>query len=286
MACRMSQILERRAPRSDLRGQWPNRGMTDSQSQLRHVRKRRIGRQSQVAALEHDHTREAIHNRLIQGPHNSYLRDWIYGGIDGTVTTFAIVAGVVGADLSASVLLILGFANLLADGFAMAASNYTGTKSEHDDYERVLAVERKHIALVPEGEREEIRQIFQAKGFSGDDLDRVVAVITSDLGLWTKTMATEEYGLSPTLRSPKLAALSTFVAFILCGSVPLLSFLLPTGFYGCAIATSATFFGVGAVKSLWSRFGWVRSGLEVLSIGMAAAALAFAVGYGLKLLFG
>jgi vacuolar iron transporter family protein len=106
---------------------------------------------------EHSHTRKAIHDRLGQGPHVSYLRDWIYGGLDGTVTTFAIVAGVVGANLSASVLLILGFANLLADGFAMAASNYTSTKSEHEDYDRVLGIERRHIALVPDGEREEIR---------------------------------------------------------------------------------------------------------------------------------
>jgi vacuolar iron transporter family protein len=234
--------------------------------------------------LEHRHTREAIHDRLAQGPHGSYLRDWIYGGIDGTVTTFAIVAGVVGANLSASVLLILGFANLLADGFAMAASNYTGTKSERDDYDRVLGIERKHIALVPDGEREEIRQIFAAKGFSGGDLDRVVTVITSDLALWAKTMATEEYGLSPTLRSPKLAALSTFAAFILCGCVPLLSYLLPAGFYTCVIATGATFFGVGAIKSLWSPAGWLRSGMEVFLVGMIAAALAFIVGYGFRLL--
>jgi vacuolar iron transporter family protein len=234
--------------------------------------------------LEHSHTREAIHHRLGQGPHISYLRDWIYGGIDGTVTTFAIVAGVVGANLSASVLLILGFANLLADGFAMAASNYTSTKSEHDNYDRVLGIERKHIALVPDGEREEIRQIFEAKGFTGDDLARIVNVITSDRTLWAKTMATEEYGLSPTLRSPELAALSTFAALIICGCVPLLSYLLPEGFYTCVLATAATFFGVGAIKSMWSPAGWFRSGLEVLLIGMIAAALAFAVGYGLRLL--
>jgi vacuolar iron transporter family protein len=243
-------------------------------------------RHCMLPPLEHDHTRQAIHDRLAKGPNSSYLRDWIYGGIDGTVTTFAIVAGVVGADLSASVLLILGFANLLADGFAMAASNYTGTKSEHDNYQRVLAVERKHIALVPDGEREEIRQIFQSKGFLGDDLERVVAVITADPALWTQTMATEEYGLAPTLRSPSLAALSTFVAFVLCGCVPLFSFLLPYGFYACTVATGATFFGVGALKSLWSPFGWLRSGLEVLAIGMAAAVLAFAAGYFLKILLG
>ena len=126
-------------------------------------------------ALEHGHSQQAIHDRLTRGPGSNYLRDWIYGGIDGTVTTFAIVAGVVGADLSSTVLLLMGFANLLADGFAMAASNYFGTKSERDDYERVIGIERRHIALVPDGEREEIPQIFATKGFSGDDLERVVA---------------------------------------------------------------------------------------------------------------
>ncbi len=236
-------------------------------------------------ALEHSHTQQAIHDRLAHGPRSSYLRDWIYGGIDGTVTTLAVVAGVVGANLSVSTLLILGLANLFADGFAMAASNYTGTKSEHDDYDRVLGIERKHIALAPEGEREEIRQIFAAKGFSGRDLERVVDVITSDPALWTKTMATEEYGLSPTLRSPKLAALCTFAAFIICGCVPLLSYLFPSGLYVCLVATGSTFFGVGAVKSRWSTTSWLRSGLEVFLIGMTAAALAFAVGFGFRMIF-
>ena len=112
-------------------------------------------------------------------PHTNYLRDWIYGGIDGAVTTLAIVAGVAGADLAATVVLVLGFANLMADGLAMAASNYSGTKAERDDYVRVLGIERKHIAMAPDGEREEIRQIFAAKGFAGDDLERIVTVISS-----------------------------------------------------------------------------------------------------------
>jgi VIT1/CCC1 family predicted Fe2+/Mn2+ transporter len=213
-------------------------------------------------ALEHSHTQQAIKARLARGPHSNYLRDWIYGGIDGAVTTFAIIAGVAGADLAASVVLILGFANLLADGLAMAASNYSGTTAERDDYKRVLGIEQKHIALVPEGEREEIRQIFSAKGFSGDDLERIVSVITSDKALWVKTMAVEEYGLSPTPRSPALAALSTFAAFILCGLVPLAAFLLAGGLMSCVVAAGATFFGVGAIKSRWSPTTWWRSGLE------------------------
>jgi vacuolar iron transporter family protein len=233
-------------------------------------------------ALEHSHTREAIRARLARGPRSNYLRDWIYGGIDGAVTTFAIVAGVVGADLSAAVVLVLGFANLLADAFAMAASNYSGTKAERDDYARVLAIEQRHIALAPDGEREEIRQIFSAKGFSGDDLERIVAVISADRLLWAKTMATEEYGLSSTTRSPVLAALSTFVAFIVCGLVPLVTYLSAGGLASCVVAAGAAFFGVGAIKSRWSSATWWRSGLETLLIGMSAAAVAFAVGLGLR----
>ena len=198
------------------------------------------------------------------------------------VSCETVVAGVVGADFSVTVLLILGFANLLADGFAMAAGNYIGTKSESDEYDRVLAIEQKHIALVPEGEREEIRQIFAAKGFTGDDLERAVSVITSDVALWTRTMATEEYGLAQTLRSPARAALSTFAAFILCGAVPLVSYLSAGGLAACVLATGLTFLLVGAVKSRWSPAGWLRSGLETFVIGMSAAALAFAIGYILR----
>jgi VIT1/CCC1 family predicted Fe2+/Mn2+ transporter len=146
--------------------------------------------------LEHNHTREEIQRRLARDPHVNYLRDRIYGGIDGTVTTFAIVAGVVGAELPGTVVLVLGLANLVADGFAMGAGNYSGTKAELDDYVRLLAIERKHIALVPSGEREEVRQIFALKGFSGGELERIVDVITSGEDRWAQTMAVEEYGRS------------------------------------------------------------------------------------------
>jgi len=175
--------------------------------------------------LEHSHSKEEIRARLARDPGISYLRDWIYGGIDGVVTTFAVVASVVGAELPSKVVLILGVANLVADGFAMAAGNYSGTQAERDDYNRLLAVERKHIATVPDGEREEIRQIFGGKGFSGDNLEAIVDVITADESRWAKTMVVEEYGLAPTPKSPAVAALSTFAAFTLCGLVPLVSYL-------------------------------------------------------------
>jgi vacuolar iron transporter family protein len=229
---------------------------------------------------EHEHTVDAIGERLAAGPKQNYLRDWIYGGIDGAVTTFAVVTGVVGAQLSPFVIVILGLANLLADGFSMAASNFLGTKSEHDDMRRLAAIEHRHIELEPEGEREEVRQIYAAKGFEGADLERVVELITSDRERWVRTMLTEEYGLPLEARSPWMAALSTFSAFAICGLVPLIPFLLgAANAFPISIAlTGAVFFLIGSIKSRWSTVPWWRSGLSTLFVGGIAAALAYVVG--------
>ncbi|HJZ79222.1 MAG TPA: VIT1/CCC1 transporter family protein [Pyrinomonadaceae bacterium] len=234
--------------------------------------------------MEHEHSVAAIQERLSAGPRHNYLRDWIYGGIDGSVTTFAVVTGVVGAHLSPVVIVIMGLANLMGDGFSMAASNFLGTRSEHDDVTRLEAIERRHIALAPEGEREEVRQIFAAKGFAGPDLERVVELITSDPDRWVRTMLTEEYGLPLQPRSAWMAAVSTFSAFAVCGLVPLLPFLLGInhGFIVSMILTGAVFFLIGSVKSLWSTAWWWRSGLSTLLVGGIAAGLAYVVGVFLK----
>lgn len=238
--------------------------------------------------MEHEHTVEAIGERLASGPRHNYLRDWIYGGVDGSVTTFAIVTGVVGAGLSPAVIVILGLANLLADGFSMAASNFLGTKAEHDDILRTAAIEHHHIEVAPEGEREEVRQIFASKGFEGPDLERVVELITADRERWVRTMLTEEYGLPLEARSPWMAALSTFSAFALCGLVPLIPFLVGvTNAFAISIAlTGAVFFVIGSIKSRWSTVPWWRSGLSTLLVGGIAAGLAYAAGVFLRGLVG
>ena len=107
----------------------------------------------------------------------------------------------------------------------MAAANYSGTKAEIEEYEQVRRMEERHVELAPEGEREEIRQIFEAKGFSGEALDSAVDVITGTRERWIDTMMTEEHGLPPIARSPARAALMTFLAFLLCGAIPLLPFI-------------------------------------------------------------
>jgi VIT1/CCC1 family predicted Fe2+/Mn2+ transporter len=234
--------------------------------------------------LEHGHHPGEIAERLEKGPKASYLRDWVYGGIDGTVTTFAIMAGVVGADLSTGVVIVLGIANLLADGFSMAAANYSSTRTEIDEYEQVRRMEERHVDLAPEGEREEVRQIFQAKGFKGKALETAVDVITARRERWVDTMMTEEHGMPPINRSPANSALYTFLAFVLCGSVPLFAYLLglthplPVA----TVMTGATFFAIGSLRSRWSATPWWRAGLETFVIGMAAAGVAFLVGYSLQ----
>ena len=230
--------------------------------------------------MEHDHSPEAISRRLESGPKHNYLRDWIYGGIDGAVTTLAVVTGVVGAQLSGWIILALGFANLFADGFSMAASNYLGTKSEHDDWRRLQDIENRHIDLAPEGEREEVRQIFARKGFEGEELRRIVELITADRERWVHTMLMDEYGLPHAVRSPWTAALCTFTAFLICGLAPLLPYLFGSehSLTLSVLLTGVVFFVIGSVKSRWSTSSWWQSGLTTFVVGAIAASLAYFTG--------
>jgi len=240
--------------------------------------------QKHTVHYSHEHTPEAIQERLASGAKPSYLHDWVYGGIDGAVTTFAVVSGVIGAHLPLSTLLILGVANLIADGFSMAAANFLGTRSEQEELASFEEFERRQIERDPKGETEEIRQILITKGFQGDLLEQAVSVIVSDPDKWVHFMLSEEHGLASDVRPPLRAALSTFMSFFLCGAIPLAPFIIggSNAFVWSCFATAFTFFGIGSLKSRWSVRGWWISGLETLVLGSAAAALAFGVGVLLK----
>lgn len=237
-------------------------------------------------ALGRDHTPAAVRSRLQRGPSVSYLRDFVYGAVDGTVTTFAVVSGVAGAGLSATVIIVLGLANLVADGFSMAVGNYLGTRAEGQQRARARREEELHIELVPEGEREEIRQIFAAKGFTNEDLDRVVEVITADRNRWVEAMMTEELGYGTDAGDPLRAAGATLLAFTCVGFLPLAVFVadlivpgdIPAPFAWSALLTGIALCVVGALKGrVVGRPAW-RSALETAVIGGLAAALAYLVG--------
>lgn len=232
------------------------------------------------ATPEHGHSQREVEARIADPGGRGHLRDIIYGAIDGAVTTFAIVAGVAGAGLSPFVIVALGIANVLADGFSMAAGNYSGTKAERDDARRLAEVERRHLDDAPDGERREIREILRRKGLSGDVLEGATEQIASNREAAIQLMLTDEYGLPPVEPDPMRAAIATFLAFLVAGFVPLLPFIfsIPNAFTVSAVMTMVVFFGIGAAKSIWSLSPWWRSGLETLFIGGAAASVAYFVG--------
>ena len=141
------------------------------------------------SCLRGEHTKEAIARRLNAGRQQGYLGDFMLGAVDGAVTTFAIVAGAAGAGVSNGIVLILGLSNVLADGFSMAAGNFLRARADQELLEHFRRMEETHIDRIPEGERDEIRQIFQSKGFEGPMLESIVEVITKD----------ESGGLTPCL---------------------------------------------------------------------------------------
>lgn len=223
-----------------------------------------------------------------------YLRDLIYGAIDGTVTTFAIVAGVTGAALQPAIVLILGFANLFADGFSMAISNFLSTQAEKEYIARERARENWEVENMPEAERKEVRDILAKKGFAPDTLDAAVAVITSNKTHWVDMMMSDELGLGNIKTDPKKHALATFVAFVCVGIIPLLAYILSyffTYFSGHAFIisiwlTSITFFTVGAAKTHITKKSAIIGGLETLFVGGTAALVAYYVGVFLKNIVG
>ena len=161
-----------------------------------------------------------------------YLAEVIYGANDGIVTTFAVVAGVAGAALSPSIVLVLGAANLFADGFSMGMSNFLSRRSEID---------------------------YRASTDDGAEPD-------------------------PDDKSPARTAAATFAAFVVAGWTPLIPYLLELRpLFPLSIAfTGLAFFAVGASRSLVTERRWLVNGLEMLAVGMLAAAVAFAVGSLLK----
>jgi VIT1/CCC1 family predicted Fe2+/Mn2+ transporter len=221
------------------------------------------------------------------GAGHQYIGDMVYGGLDGIVTTFAIVSGVAGANLGSGVILILGLANLLADGLSMAAGAFLSLKSEREYYARERERETWEIEHFPDGERSEMVEIYRAKGYSREDAEALMDIQSKDHALWVDAMMVHELGLLPDDRQPVRSALLTFLAFLLAGSVPLLIYLLGLVFtidasdsFPLALVLSGlALFGLGAAKVFVTERSWFRSGLEMLVVGGLAAGIAYLVGY-------
>lgn len=219
------------------------------------------------------------------GKLQEYLREFVYGGIDGAVTTFAVVAGGFGANLDAGILIILGLANLLADGFSMSVGAYLSAKSERDSYDKHEKIEYWEIENLPEIEREEIAEIYRGKGFKGELLDKIVNHICADKDLWVAEMMKDELGMMRESKSPFKIGLATLISFILVGFIPLMvylwDFFFPTDlniFLWTSILTGLAFLIVGWLKGIVNQTSKLRSISETVALGLLAAVVAYYVG--------
>lgn len=214
-----------------------------------------------------------------------YLPEFVYGGIDGSVTTFAVVAGAAGANLDSSVVIILGMANLIADGFSMSVGSYLSHQSERHHYEKQRRLEHWEVNYNPEEGKAEIQEIFYKKGFRGTLLDQIVVQITSNKDLWVDTMMKEELEMTPTGKSSFSMGLSTFISFVVVGLIPLLVYVLDyftplriNLFVWSSGLTFLAFTFIGILKSYVAERSILRGVAETLLLGVAAAVLAYGIG--------
>ena len=218
--------------------------------------------------------------------HGQYLKSFVYGGLDGIVTTFAVVAGVAGADLSTGLVLILGVANLIADGISMAFGDYLSTKAENEYMAAERVRETWETRNYPEGEKREMVELYMQKGIPEADAKSAVDILSKHEKPWVDIMMVEELGLVEDNSSPVKNALVTFGSFTLFGAIPVIiyavaryvSFFANHTFLLACIITGVTLFILGTLKIYFTRQPWYRAGTEMLILGGFAAAAAYGVG--------
>ncbi len=214
------------------------------------------------------------------------IKSLVYGGLDGIITTFAVVAGVAGANLHVGIVLIMGFANLIADGISMAIGDYLSSKAENEYNAAERIREEWEVDNYPDGEKKELIELYVDKGMEQSDAEKVVEIISKDKKTWVDIMMVEELGIIEDEDSPIKNALVTFFSFAFFGFVPLVAyvvsrfagFLESRTFVAACILTAITLFVLGAQKVRITGKNWFISGMETLIIGGIAATAAYVVG--------
>lgn len=210
------------------------------------------------------------------------MRDLIFGINDGLVSTLSLVSGVAGADPGRGVVLLAGLAGLLAGAISMAAGAYISTKSEREVHEAEVAREREEIEQDPEEEKEELRILYQLKGFSVEEAERMVERVSQEPELFLEGLVRDELGLMPeSFPNPWKAGAFSGGSFILGAIVPLIGYLflqgLPALFLSVTMSILALFV-IGALKTVFTGLPWLKSGLEMVGIGIFATAITYLIG--------
>lgn len=222
-----------------------------------------------------------------------YFKEVIYGGIDGIVTTFAVVAGFAGAALSGNeatqlsfvIVLLFGLANLFADAASMGLGNFLSVRSEKDLYNVDRDKERALLQANPEAEAEKTVRLMQERGFSPEDAATLAAIYQKNDEYWLDVKMTHEHDVSdPRGENEVFTGLATFISFMIFGAVPLLPFMLQetgdpaTAFMYSSLGTAGALVLLGLMK--WRVIGsaFFASLFEVVAVGGTAAVLAYFVG--------
>jgi VIT1/CCC1 family predicted Fe2+/Mn2+ transporter len=211
------------------------------------------------------------------------VRDMIFGANDGLVSTLAFVVGAFGAFSDPHIVLLTGIAELFAGTISMAVGSYQSSKSELEVLERESQRKKIKKGMTAEEEREELIKFYQTEGFKRGEAEAIVDRIGKKKEWPTQAGTLKELGLAPKeLGNPIKAGLLCGVFFALGALVPILPFAFPIGAWealiSSVIGTVATLFGVGAMKTIFSRKNWVWSGLEMMLIGASAAAITYIIG--------
>lgn len=211
-----------------------------------------------------------------------FVRDLIFGLNDGVVSNFSLISGVAGAGTSHSVVLLAGVAGLIAGAVSMSAGAFLSNRSHREVVAEEVRREAEEIDYAPEEERDELRRIYRLKGFSEEETEILVRRITSDRQRWLETLVTEELGLSIEGGPPPLLdALFAGGGFGIGAVVPLLPFLVATGtpaLVAAAVLSVVGLFLMGASKTVVTSRGVLRSGLEMVVVGVGAAVVTNLVG--------
>ena len=213
---------------------------------------------------------------------SNWLRDVILGGQDGLVNILGIILGVIAGGGSDTVLIAAGFAAAITESISMGAVGYTSSISERDYYRAEQAREETEIDATPDAERQEVRDIYAAKGFSGELLDEVVGTITANRETWLATMMDEELHLQPVqsldiMRTSVVITIATLAGHL----IPLVPFVvLPRepALVLAIVLSAFVLFGVGVYSAVTLVGDWRRSGLRMVAIGLGAAAIGFFIG--------
>lgn len=226
---------------------------------------------------------------MIKKFYGKYIKDAVYAANDGIVTTFAVVASVVGAGLDPIVILILGFANMLADGFSMATGNYLGTSSESEHFQYERRREEKIFVESDGKAKQEINDILEEGGYDNKDIEIIADTISKNKKFFLDFIVFKRLGHMPRSKNYAIkSGIVTFFSFLFAGIVPLLPFIflsdLTAGeaFIWTIIFTTIALFVIGASRTIFTDKSWVAGGLEMLLVGGFAAVIAYFIGAFLK----